>query len=79
VVRPVLEFLAFVLLGWVLPQLELGRHEECRDHQSQLVEPELCFELRVVTHPLLGSRYHLVSLEPLLGEVHRRPRRHPLL
>jgi hypothetical protein len=53
VVPPVL---VLVLLALVLPQLEVGRHEEChRDHKSKLVEPELHPKLRVLPHPLLGS------------------------
>jgi hypothetical protein len=52
---PVLAFLALVLLGWVLPQLDMGCHEECQDHQSQLVGPELHLERRVLPRPLLVS------------------------
>jgi hypothetical protein len=32
VLRPVLAFMGLLLLGVDLPQLELGRLEECRDH-----------------------------------------------
>jgi hypothetical protein len=32
VLQPVLAFLGLLLLGEVLPQLELGSFEECQDH-----------------------------------------------
>jgi hypothetical protein len=72
VVPPVL---VLVLSALVLPQLELGRHEECRrDHKYQLVEPELHPKLRVLPHPLLGSRWQLRSLGPILVNNHLCPR-----
>jgi hypothetical protein len=32
VLRPVLAFLGLLIIGVVIPQLELGHLEECRDH-----------------------------------------------
>jgi hypothetical protein len=79
VVRLVRAFHILVLRGYVLPQLELGWHGECRDHQSQLVEPELHLGFRFLPHPLMLSQYHLRSMVPLLGDGHCRPPWYPLL
>jgi hypothetical protein len=52
VVPPVLMLAMSVL---VQPQLDLGNYEECQDHRSQLVGPEIHPKLLVLSHPLMVS------------------------